>query len=289
MIKMMSTRKSFRNRPDIFCYIYVHILLNTLVPYRNPVTTFIKQTYHAYFVMKLGDQDKAWAPHMLCKSCTECLRQWSKGKKTSLKFGIPMVWREPRNYVSGCYFCAINVTGINRENRKVFKYPDLDSARRSVAHSGECSVPVYAMLSDDSGNGSTAAQESQEDEEADFSDDTPHPFSQNELDDLARDRNLSKSSTELLASRSMEKNFLSNGPHITFYRNRLQEFLYFFFEENDLIFRTDIVYLLQKLGVPRYEPRGWRLFIDSCKRSFKCVLLHNGNQFASVPLLTRLN
>ena len=86
-----------------------------------------------------------------------------------------MVWREPRNHVSDCYFCAIDVTGINRKNRKILKYryPDLESARRPVAHSDECPVPVYAMISEDSDNSSTASQESQEDEEADFSDDTP--------------------------------------------------------------------------------------------------------------------
>ena len=84
----MSTRSSCRNKPDIFCYICGEY---PLVPYRNRVTTFIQQTCHAYFGMKLGDQDKDWAPHMVCKSCTEWLRQWSKGKKTSLKFGIPMV------------------------------------------------------------------------------------------------------------------------------------------------------------------------------------------------------
>ena len=133
---------------------------------------------------------------MVCKSCTEYLRHWSKGKKTSLKFGIPMVWREPRNHVSDCYFCAIDVSGINRRNRNVLKYPDLESARRPVAHSNKYPVPVYAMLSDDSDNDSTVAQESQEDEEASFSDDTPHPFSQNELNDLVRDLNLSKSSAE---------------------------------------------------------------------------------------------
>ena len=202
MIKMMSTRKSCRNRPDVFCYICGEY---TLVPYRNPITTFIKQTCHTYFGMKLGDQDKAWAPHMVCKSCTECLRQWSKGKKTSLKFGIPMLWREPRNHVSDCYFCAIDVTGINRKNREVLKYPNLESARRPVAHYDEFPVPVYAMLSDDSDNCSIAAQESQEDEEADFSDDTPHPFSQNELNDLVCDLDLSKSSSELLAFRLKEK------------------------------------------------------------------------------------
>jgi len=36
--------------------------------------------------------------------------------------------------------------------------------------------------------------------------------------------------------------------------------------------------------VPQYVPKDWRLFIDSSKRSLKCVLLHNGNQFVSVPL-----
>ena len=93
------------------------------------------------------------------------------------------------------------MTGINRKNREVLKYPDLESTRRPVAYCDECPVPVHAMLSDVSGNGSTAAQESKEDEEADFSDDTPHPFSQNELNDLVRDLDLSKSSAELLASR----------------------------------------------------------------------------------------
>ena len=61
------------------------------------------------------------------------------------------------------------------------------------------------MLPDDSDNGSTAAQENQEDEEADFIDNTPHPFFQNELNDLVRDLDLSKSSAELLAFRLKEK------------------------------------------------------------------------------------
>ena len=47
---------------------------------------------------------------------------------------------------------------------------------------------------------------------------------------------------------------------------------------------ADIAQLLFKLGVPHYEPKHWRLFIDSSKRSLKCVLLLNGNQFASIPL-----
>ena len=37
-----------------------------------------------------------------------------------------------------------------------------------------------------------------------------------------------------------------------------------------------------KLGVPQYKPKNWRLFIDRSKQSLKCVMLHNGNKFASV-------
>ena len=68
------------NDVDEFCYICGEY---TIVPNRNPVTTFIKRAYHTYFGMKLGDQDKAWAPHMICKTCTEYLRRWTNGKKKS--------------------------------------------------------------------------------------------------------------------------------------------------------------------------------------------------------------
>jgi len=69
-----------------------------------------------------------------------------------------------------------------------------------------------------------------------------------------------------------------------FFRNRHQEFLGFYSEDKDLVYCTDIAQLLNKLGVPQYDTKYWRLFIDSCKRSLKCVLLHNGNQLAPVPL-----
>ena len=42
--------------------------------------------------------------------------------------------------------------------------------------------------------------------------------------------------------------------------------------------------LLLQMGLPEYSPEDWRLFIDSSKRSLKCVLLHNGNKYACVPI-----
>ena len=90
--EMSSSRRACRNKTDVFGYICGE---HTIVPYRKPVTEFIKRAYHTYFGMKLGNHDKAWAPHMVCKICIEYLRLWTNGKKSCLKFGIPMVWREP--------------------------------------------------------------------------------------------------------------------------------------------------------------------------------------------------
>ena len=56
----------------------------------------------------------------------------------------------------------------------------------------------------------------------------PQIFLRNDLNDLARDLNLSKESFELLASRLKEKNLLQPGTFITYYRNRHAEFLPYF-------------------------------------------------------------
>ena len=58
----------------------------------------------------------------------------------------------------------------------------------------------------------------------------------------------------------------------------------YFCQEEDLVYFRDVAGLLVTLGAPQYDPTDWRLFIDSCKRSLKCLLLHNGNLFASIPL-----
>ena len=39
----------------------------------------------------MGDQDKSWAPHNVCKPCVENLPQWTKGTRKQLSFSIPMV------------------------------------------------------------------------------------------------------------------------------------------------------------------------------------------------------
>ena len=38
------------------------------------------------------------------------------------------------------------------------------------------------------------------------------------------------------------------------------------------------------MGVTSYDPKEWRLFLDSSKRSLKCVLHHNGNIYGAIPI-----
>lgn len=101
----------------------------------------MKKLYFAYFKLILGDQDKSWDSHKVCRRCEEDLRLWFKGKKTAFRFGIPMIWREQKNHTTDCYFCWVDVKGFNTKNKKKISYPNLDSAIRPVSHSSEIPVP----------------------------------------------------------------------------------------------------------------------------------------------------
>ena len=81
------------------------------------ITNFTKKMYFTYFKVKLGDQNKSWASHKVCKSRVESLRYWSKEKNRHLKFGILMIPREQRNHVNDFYFCLVNVKGYKKKNK----------------------------------------------------------------------------------------------------------------------------------------------------------------------------
>ena len=132
-------------------------------------------------------------------------------------------------------------------------------------------MPIFGELPDISDEEASTVEE-----KVVLEDNTPHPFSQKELNYLVRDLSLSKDFAELLASR------LKYSARISFFCNRHQEYLHFFSTVKDLVYCADIVQLLLKLGVTQYEPKDWGLFIDSSKQSLKCVLLYNSNQFPSV-------
>ena len=116
---------------------------------------------------------------------------------------------------------------------------------------------------------------------------TPQLFSQDELNDLVRDLNLSKQASELLAFRLKEKNCLKDNVKIAHYRRREKNLLLYFSQDEEFVRCNNISALVLQMGQPDYKKEDWRLFIDRSARSLKCVLLHNGNKFPSLPIAQR--
>ena len=54
-----------------------------------------------YFGCKVGDQDKKWAPHVCCTTCSSKLNAWVNGKGRCMPFGVPS------NNSTDCYFCMV--------------------------------------------------------------------------------------------------------------------------------------------------------------------------------------
>jgi hypothetical protein len=101
--------RCYKINSNLLCYIYGEYVLMKL---RNNIINFVKNVHHKCLGIHLGDKDKSWAPHMACRSCVEILRNWKQYKRLSMPFGIPMVWREPKNYIDDCYFCMVNISGF---------------------------------------------------------------------------------------------------------------------------------------------------------------------------------
>lgn len=103
----------------------------------RPFSENVKKAYFKYFGVLIGDQDKQWAPHVCCVSCSVSLVEWMKGKRKSMPFAVPMVWREPTNHFDDCYFCLTKTEGYSKKGKHKIDYPNLQSAIRPVSHNAD--------------------------------------------------------------------------------------------------------------------------------------------------------
>jgi hypothetical protein len=147
----------------------------------------MRKVYYAYFGVKLGDQDKSWAPHKVCYVCVEDLRKWSKGKKKAFRFGAPVIWREPKNYSDDCYFCCCDVKGYNSKTKKVILYPNLPSALHPAVHGSEVPVPQPTEILEDVFTNSSDSGGDDEEFQCHTESQSPQPFTQSELKDVIGD------------------------------------------------------------------------------------------------------
>ena len=143
-----------------------------------------------------------------------------------------MIWREPTDLVTNCYFCIVPSIdhGITKKRTQSIQYPNIPSALRPVPHGKGLPVPdpptniPTEFSDDDDANQNVEASEPSTSEDVTFLstavDDNPHQISQNELNDLVRDLGLSKSKAELLGSRLQQWNLLQDDVRISVFRNR---------------------------------------------------------------------
>ena len=69
-------QRSCVNSADSFCYVCGEFTVKAHV---KRITSLIKKAYELYFGCRIGDQDKVWAPHIVCAKCTVNQRGWVKG------------------------------------------------------------------------------------------------------------------------------------------------------------------------------------------------------------------
>ena len=187
------------NNPDNSCYVCGEVMFASQ---KRKITAVVKKVYHHYFGCKVGDQDKSWAPQYCCDTCVTNLHQWLNKKRTSMPFAIPVVWREPTDHSSNCYFCMIPpvAKGISRKKKWTVEYPYIPSALCLVPHGEELPIPVplksYTLDSDDhhDDDQDSADPELSTSADPDFEllhcSPEPHLISQSELNDLVRDLEL---------------------------------------------------------------------------------------------------
>ena len=107
----MTSSRTCVNDTNAFCYTCGQF---TIKGNRIEIDYFYKKAYFACFKVKLGDQDKPWAPHYVCSTGKEHMRQLTYGKRRSLSFGISMIWRASSNHHDDWYIYVVPNVSIRR-------------------------------------------------------------------------------------------------------------------------------------------------------------------------------
>jgi len=163
----------------------------------------------------VANQDKSWAPNFCCVTCAKLLTAWKK-RSHCMPFAIPMVWREPTDYVSDCYFCLTSITGVTAKSKHNVQYPNLPSVMRPVPHKVELLVPKPPtnMMQSDSDSSDEDVGQAKNNMDCDpifagaCSSTERYLLTQGDLNEIVHDLNLSKKQAELLGSRVKGWNLL---------------------------------------------------------------------------------
>ncbi|XP_076306192.1 uncharacterized protein LOC143222906 isoform X1 [Tachypleus tridentatus] len=135
--------RSCKHSRDAFCYVCGQFINTSAKKYSVTASAKMCEAYKAYFGMAVGDPDKPWAPHFTCEHRKKTLEGWYRGKKRSMKFAIPRIWREPTDHSSNCYFCMVDPPKRRAgKNASAIMYSYLPSSIVQVPYCPELLVPT---------------------------------------------------------------------------------------------------------------------------------------------------
>ena len=175
----------------------------------------------------------------------------------AMPFAFPMVWREPSNHSSDCYFCLTPpvASGMNRKKKQRIDYPNMPSAIRLVPHGEDLSVPeppkeynMNSVMEEEDTEKTGPHKEKSTDPDFQVpAPESPHKLTQNELNDLVRDLELPKVKAEMLASKMKQWKYLDEGVKITLYRYCRKHLEEYFTMEDTLMACKDVYGLFKTL------------------------------------------
>jgi hypothetical protein len=214
----------------------------------------------------------------------------------AMLFAVPMVWREPSNHATDCYFCMVPPVsgGITKKNKLTFLYPNILSALRPVPRAKEFPFPNLRKNLPSIQTTRTKVSRPR-----------VLPSRQRLLNHtfptvgLLRHNHAVSHSTNwkiLIAIWSCPRAkqsywnqdlnnriFLRKMSEFLCFWSRHQQLVPFFIKVDDLVFCYDVDGLMNALGI-KHDQHEWRLFMDSLKLSLKAALLHNGNRHTFIPV-----
>jgi hypothetical protein len=101
---------------------------------RKTITPLIKKAYELYFGCEIGDQDKPWAPHIVCQLFSVFERMVERFSEVYAVCCSNGVARTKRSFDR-------QLSGISLKSEHSIQYPSLPSAVRLVLHSQDLPVP----------------------------------------------------------------------------------------------------------------------------------------------------
>lgn len=269
-----------------FCYVCGKF---TLKESRVRIDGIVQKAYEEYFNERYI-KNVSWAPRKICKTCYNGLTYWWNRKRAEMPFGVPMIWTNAGTHnPSNCYVCANFTSGMNRKKKRKKVYTAVMSAQIPLPHSDAVPVPkrrnVDACTETTEETASTSLMYLDPTYEPSKVSERIVPISQEILDSIVAKLELSQRKAEQLASMLKVGNNLAQEVKVTGYRSRQVSFQKFFVVDsaNTFTYCNNIIGLMEEMGIT-YNPRKWRLFIDSSKNGLKVVLLYYTNKKPSIPL-----